>query len=157
MREYDTNLYYALVLNSTLEKKDLVINGELITKDTELPKDVELLYGAHSNDVAKIRKVKDITEVHYDYRTTKESYSNRREVKEFVLPRDVCIIVWQGYPILYTSYRSYRIVTPEVFEDLVSHSKESGKDRVKRVPFGEHLKEYKEFKNRIDERNKKDN
>ena len=96
MRDYNTDLYYTLVWSSELDsKKDLVLSGLKITKDTKLPEDPTILYGAHPNDVAKIKVVKNNGKVSYDCKTATEKYECYDVIEEYILPRDVFIIVWQ--------------------------------------------------------------
>lgn len=129
MRDYNTDLYYTLIWSSTLDsKKGLVLNGLKITKDTKLPKDPTILYGAHSNDVAKIKKIRANGKVTYDCKTATEKYECYDVMEEYVLPRDVFIIVWPGGNPLYLDIEPYRIVTPQVFEDIVSRQTVTSKD-----------------------------
>ena len=96
MRENLSNSsYYALVWKDSLDKKGK-IKGELITKNTVLPDDPRILYGSNDNDIAKIRNVEMWKEIEYDTLTTKQTVRYYTEVKEYVLCRDVRIIVWQG-------------------------------------------------------------
>lgn len=118
--------YYALVWNTFLNsKKNLEIKGEKITKSTELPKDPCMLYGTNDNDVAKIRKVESWTEIEYDVHTTSQRVKFWKEVEEYIISRDVYILVWEGSEILSLPNDPYRIVTPDLFDYLVSTARET--------------------------------
>lgn len=116
------NSYYALVWNTALSEKDLVIQGEVISQNTVLPKDPRMMYGTNPNDVFKIRIERIKEEIKYDVFTTKQSVRFIKEVEEVELPRDVRIIVWEGSDTLHIPYDKYRIVTPQVFEELIKMS-----------------------------------
>ena len=121
MREFDTNLYYALVWSDELAtNKKLVIKGEVIDKTTKLPDDPRILYGAHPNDTVKITKITEVEELGYDCRTGIQSSHSWTEAEEYNLRRDVCILVWPRGDTLYTEYEDYRIVTPQVFECIAN-------------------------------------
>ena len=123
MIEYNTNSYYALVLNDTLlNREEVQIEGELIHKKTELPNIPKFLYGANPNDVAKILGIKDTVEYAYDRKTTRQSVKSWREVEELILSRSVRIIVWYGSSELVLPEDDYKIVTPELFQFLIETS-----------------------------------
>lgn len=123
MKENDCNLYYALVWNTQLSSKENeVIKGDKITKSTVLPSDPRILYGVSDNDIKRIRSVKVLKEIEYDIYTTKQSVKFQRDVKEYVLCRDVRIIVWRGANEINLLHDKYKIVTPELFETMVQIS-----------------------------------
>lgn len=124
MGEYCRNSYYALVWSTTLESKGHV-KGELMSQSTRLPKDPGILYGTHNNDVIKVKSVEFKEELSYDSLTTKQSVKFNRVVEEYIIPRDVRIIVWEGSDTLDVSCDKYRIVSPQIFKDLVAMSKDS--------------------------------
>lgn len=125
MKKEPNNTYYALVWNTALSEKDLLIQGEVISQNTILPKDPRMMYGTNPNDVFKVRLERIKTEVKYDVLTTKESVRFIKEVEEIEIPRDVRIVVWEGSNILHIPYDKYRIVTPQMFEDLIAKSKDT--------------------------------
>lgn len=126
MVESDLSLYYTLVWNTTLELKgERFIKGEKITKTTKLPSEPSVLYGTHNNDLKKIRNIEVWEEVIYDVATTKQSVRFHESINEYELCRDVRIIVWEGSPELDLFYDSYKIVTPEMFEDIANYSKDN--------------------------------
>ena len=114
--------YYALVWNTALSNKDLVIRGELVSQNTVLPKDPRMMYGTNPNDVLNVRIEKIKKEVKYDVFTTKQSVRFIKEIEKIELPRDVRIIVWDDEEELYIANKSYRIVSPQVFEELIEMS-----------------------------------
>lgn len=117
--------YYALVwIDSLKSKLDLIIKGELIHKKTKLPKDPSILYGTNPNDVAKIRIVEAFEEIKYDVYTMEQSVKFWSESDEYIVPRDVRIVVWEGKDELNLPYDKYRIVSPELFELIVATSGE---------------------------------
>lgn len=81
-----------------------------------MPDDPRILYGSNDNDIAKIRNVEMWKEIEYDTLTTKQTVRYYTEVKEYVLCRDVRIIVWQGDEELRLPSNDYKIVSPELFE-----------------------------------------
>lgn len=126
MRENLSNSsYYALVWKDSLDKKGK-IKGELITKNTVLPDDPRILYGLNDNDIAKIRNVEMWKEIEYDTLTTKQTVRYYTKVKEYVLCRDVRIIVWQGDEELRLPSNDYKIVSPELFEIIAQVSNNFG-------------------------------
>lgn len=110
--------YYALVWNDSLNKK-MKVKGELITRNTVLPKDPRMLYGTNCNDIAKIRNIGVWKEIEYDVLTTKQSVKFWKEVDEYILSRDVYIVVWEGEEYLDFPNNNYKIVSPELFEYIV--------------------------------------
>lgn len=123
MKENDCNLYYALVWNTQLSSKENeVIKGDKITKSTVLPSDPRILYGVSDNDIKRIRSVKVLKEIEYDIYTTKQSVKFQRDVKEYILCRDIRIIVWRGANEINLLHDKYKIVTPELFETMVQIS-----------------------------------
>lgn len=132
MSKCHVNSYYALVWNNSLERK-MEVKGELITKNTVLPKDPRMLYGTNNNDIAKIRKVSAWEEIEYDILTTRQTVRFWKEVDEYILSRDVRIIVWEGEDILCLPNDKYRIVSPDLFEYIVKTSSETGKDYIKDI------------------------
>lgn len=125
MKEKPNNTYYALVWNTSLEQKESIIEGELISKDTVIPDDPRVMYGTNPNDVLKVSIEHIKTEIEYDVLTTRQSVRFIKEIEEFELPRDVRIIVWEGSNVLHIPYDKYRIVSPKDFEALVEISKNS--------------------------------
>lgn len=123
------NSYYALVWNNSLERR-MEVKGELITNHTTLPKDPRVLYGTNNNDVAKIRKVSAWEEIEYDTLTTKQTVRFWKEVDEYILSRDVRIIIWDGRDTLCLPNDKYKIVSPDLFEYIVQTS---GKREIKDV------------------------
>lgn len=123
MDDCHVNSYYALVWSSEVSsKRKKEIKGEKITRQTSLPEDPRILYAANKNDVAKIKTVKIWEEIEYDPVTTKQSVRFWKETEEYILPRDVCIVVWEGSDTLCLSEDNYRIVTPEDFKCIVESS-----------------------------------
>lgn len=120
MKESDTKSFYALVWNTALSsKEELIIQGEEIHRDTIIPDDPRMLYGTNNNDVARITKVKEWKEIKYDTLTTKQSVRFWKEIDEYVLARDVRIIVWAGESELMLPSKEYRIVAPDLFKHIV--------------------------------------
>ena len=117
------NSYYALVWNDSLKRK-MRIKGELITRNTVLPDDPRMLYGTNSNDIAKIRNVGLWQEIEYDTITTKQSVKFWREVDEYILSRDVYILVWEGEEYLELPNDRYKIVSPDLFKYIVQTAPE---------------------------------
>lgn len=117
------NSYYALVWNDSLKRK-MRIKGELITRNTVLPDDPRMLYGTNSNDIAKIRNVGLWQEIEYDTITTKQSVKFWKEVDEYILSRDVYILVWEGEEYLELPNDRYKIVSPDLFEYIVQTAPE---------------------------------
>lgn len=131
MRENDCNTYYALVWSTILSsKKKETIKGEKITKSTVLPNDPRILYGTSNNDVIKIRNVEMWKEIEYDIATTKQTVRFHKEIKEYILCRDVRIIIWQGSEELNLPSDEYRIVTPELFEIITQLTNNYGSEEV---------------------------
>lgn len=110
--------YYALVWNDVL-KKEVELKGKKVDKNIELPDDPRMLYGTNDNDTFKITKEVIHEKIKYDVFTTKQSVEFYVEEIEYVLPRDVRIIVWEGSDELLLPNDSYRIMTPQMFEQLV--------------------------------------
>lgn len=96
----------------------------MITKNTVLPDDPRMLYGTNSNDVAKIRNVGIWKEIEYDTITTKQSVKFWKEVDEYILSRDVYILVWEGEEYLELPNDRYKIVSPDLFEYIVQTAPE---------------------------------
>lgn len=123
MIENNTNSYYALVDNELLHSdKEVVIVGEIVHRDTELPRIPSFLYGTNPNDVSKIVQVVEHVSVGYDYRTTRQSVRSWVEVEELIMSRSIRIIVWEGSEELSIPSGDYRILSPELFELLTETS-----------------------------------
>ena len=118
MRRRNSKTYYALVWSDILNK-NVELKGKEVNKDIELPDDPRMLYGANDNDTFKIIKEVVHQKVKYDAFTTKQSVEFYIEKIEYVLPRDVRIIVWEGSEDIYLPSKNYRIMTPQMFEELV--------------------------------------
>lgn len=124
MEYRDTNTYYALVSCSTLQtKEDIAIQGNVIHSDTVLPNEPRLLYGTNGNDVAKIRIIEAYKKITYDVFTTRQSVVFWEEIEEYDIPRDTRIIIWEGKDDLEIQHDSYQIVTPDLFNLIVSTCK----------------------------------
>lgn len=130
MKELNSNMYYALVWNTSLSNKKQVIKGTKITRSTRLPKDPRMLYGTNNNDIARIIKKDNWMEVKYDIMTQRETVTFWKEEEEYVIYRDIRIIVWQGNDELYLPKEmdKYKIVSPELFEYICSTSEETLED-----------------------------
>lgn len=117
--DINVNMYYALIWNTTLSsKKKIIIQGEKITRSTKLPKDPRILYGTNNNDVARIVKKDNWIEIKYDIMTQKQSVKFWTETDEYILSRDIRIIVWQGESELVLPSKQYKIVAPDLFQHI---------------------------------------
>lgn len=121
MDEFCRNSYYALVWSTTLDK-DGYVKGKLINQSTKLPEDPNILYGTNNNDVMKVKTVEFEEEVSYNSLTTQQSVKFNKIVEEYILPRDVRIVVWNDYEYMNPKTDKYRIMTPEYFEEFVKLS-----------------------------------
>lgn len=127
----NTNMYYALVWNTTLSsKKKIIIQGEKITRSTKLPKDPRMLYGTNNNDIARIIKKDNWIEIKYDIMTQRQSVKFWTEIDEYVLSRDIRIIVWQGESELVLPSKQYKIVAPDLFQHICMNCCEDEVDNV---------------------------
>jgi len=127
-KRYHNNFYYALVWSKDLTSEIEVI-GEKITRNTVLPKDSRMLYTTNGKDLSKIVKVKTWKEITYDPLTTKQSVKFWDETEEYTLKRDVCILVWEGSEILSLPSKQYKIVSPELFEEIIELKYEELEDK----------------------------
>lgn len=124
MDNFDTKTYYALLWNTSLDLgREMKVKGSVLCKDSELPNDPRILYGANMNDVAKIKRPKLWKKIEYDVRTTQQKVLYWSDTEEYTLLRDVRIVVWAGHDELWLPYDDYKIVIPEHFEFLSSNSK----------------------------------
>lgn len=115
----NANMYYALIWNTTLSsKKKIIIQGEKITRSTKLPKDPRMLYGTNNNDIARIVKKDNWMEIRYDIMTQRQSVKFWTEIDEYILSRDIRIIVWQGESELVLPSKQYKIVAPDLFQHI---------------------------------------
>ena len=110
--------YYALVWDSVLDNKDIVIKGQPLVKTSKLPRDPRMLYGTSSNDLRKVKlnRFKKILE--YDVLTMKQSVRFVKEIEELALKRDVRIVIWEWADTMSPRYDHYRIISKEHFEEL---------------------------------------
>ncbi len=120
--------YYALVWNTALDEKDLVIQGQLITKNTILPEGPHMMYGTNPNDILKVRTEKIKEKIEYDVLTMKQSVKFIREVEEIDIPRDVRILVWEGSDKINLKESDYKIVSPQMFQELIEMSEDCLED-----------------------------
>ena len=132
--DINTNMYYALVWNTTLSsKKKNIIQGEKITRSTKLSKDPRMLYGTNNNDIARIIKKDDWKEMQYNIITQKQSVRFWTEIDEYILSRDIRIIVWHGDSELSLPSKRYKIVAPDLFEHICMTCCEDEFDNIKWV------------------------
>ena len=74
--------YYALVWDSVLENKDIVIKGQPLVKTSKLPRDPRMLYGTSSNDLRKVKLNRFTKILEYDVLTMKQSVRFVKEIEE---------------------------------------------------------------------------
>lgn len=128
------NLYYTLVWDTTLKEKKRVVKGELIDKNTKLPEDNRMLYGTNSNDTFVVKLETFIDVIKYDVLTTIQSVRFQKTTEEVFIARDVRIIVWEGSETINLSEDKYRIMTPDNFDELVSHLSVKNDINLKAIP-----------------------
>lgn len=126
MDNVENSMYYALVWNTALspqidkkKSKKIVIEGEKITRSTKLPRDPRMLYGTNNNDIARIVKTDNWMEIKYDIMTQKQTVKTWVENEEYLLSRDIRIIVWEGESKLELPSKLYKVVAPDLFEHIV--------------------------------------
>lgn len=117
MRGHNLKTYYALVWNNVLNEQ-VKLKGKRVNQGVKLPNGPRMLYGTNDNDVFKIVKEVVHKKIKYDVFTTKQSVKFYIEKVEYVLPRDVRIIVWEGESELFLPSGSYRVMSPQMFENL---------------------------------------
>lgn len=117
--------YYALVWDSVLKDKDIVIKGQPLVASTKLPEDPRMMYGTSHKDIYKVRLTNFRDVVKYNTFTTEQSVSFEREYEEVNLTRDVRIVIWEWAETMSPKYDSYRIVSKQYFEELVKDAPES--------------------------------
>lgn len=117
MIKINTNSYYALVREEDLKSGfNAVISGELITPDTELP--ISGLIGTNKNDIYREVWQQRIEVKKYDKTRFRESYDYYIKENEWVRPRNVRLVVWEGKANLELPYDKYRVITVEAFEAM---------------------------------------
>lgn len=114
MVEYNTELYYALLWRDEIDSS--IVTGCKVHRGQKLITTPSMLYGTCQNDSIKIKSIDESNEFHYDYVSGRQSFRVKKEVKEYIIPRDIYILVWQGKRVINTEYDEYRIVSPEDFE-----------------------------------------
>lgn len=123
MRRRNLKTYYALVWSNILNEQ-VKLKGKRVNQDIKLPNDPRMLYGTNDNDVFKIVKEVVHKKIKYDVFTTKQSVEFYIEKVEYVLPRDVRIIVWEGESELFLPNGNYRVMSPQMFESFVKEKTE---------------------------------
>lgn len=123
MENFIKRSYYAIVWNTSLKRRKK-IRGKLIDGNVVLPKETSILYGTSDNDIAKVRTVDYKDKVVYNIETGKQSVQFEKDVREFVLNRDVRLIIWDGPEYLNPLKDKYKIIEPRFFEEMVLIRKE---------------------------------
>ena len=119
MMTMNPKYYYALVWDSSLNDKNIVIKGEPLTSRSRLPEDPRMKYGTSHKDVFKVRLERFKKIVKYDVFTMKQSVEFIPEQEEIKITRDVRIAIWEGGDTMSPRYDSYRLISKEYFNELV--------------------------------------
>lgn len=118
--------YYAVVWESDLRKKSFLVKGELVTKKTKLPRDPRLLYGTSSKDISKVAIPEYKNIITYNMFTGEQRVRFERKSEEYILKRDVRIVIWEDCEEIDLGLKYHRVVSPDFLESLSVESTYEG-------------------------------
>lgn len=129
--------YYALIWGTALEEKNFIVKGSLLTKKTRLPKDPKILYGTSPKDIKRILISEYKNIVSYNIFTGEQSVRFERDSEEYILKRDVVVIVWEDHEEINLAWKYHRVVAPDFLEALAEESTYESESNCEEINWGE--------------------